>query len=435
MNDKLMLEETETLAMLRAGRTGAEPPLHDVTGTAVRAGHRMRVRRHVLAAGSGVAALGLTAVAVVTGVPGLSLGDGSAVIAPAGPVNDPAARAADQRAQQADLNREQVAAALGPSFIAGLGQIGLRPGSEAANSLPAGYRAGANVDVAPDDTQLTANSAPSPAARPAGGCAPVKVGKRTVEVRTFPQQGIGSTAAGPDLYSVPVSTLVAHFVRPSGETVSVSLLASEDSSDPRLATAPGPSDLDPAARAEAALDWLTAQTDAVAKTATLAGIRATDPADERAMPNEEVLAQALGGSFSVDGDRVVLDPDGQAAGPLPGGSTATATLRFLGGEAERAALCGQGCERDVLPGGRLVWTQTRADRVDSERAVLGDATVYFVQPDGEVVRVQLLVRGPESGLERVEIQRETFLTWLESFRSALIAAATDARGTGAGTGG
>lgn len=435
MNESQMLDENETLDLLRAGRTGTEPPMADVTGPALRGGRRMRLRRQVAQGVSGLAFAGAAVLAITTGAPGLST-DGRTVIepargdravpsGPAAPTNTPP-RLSD--AEAGATARRLLVAALGPDFRIALSgghppfeYIELVPGKPSAKALPEGYSAEPDVTVSNDDTADDV-------------CAPDNLDSGDVcEPRTLPN-GLQVTIrnSSPPLEpSAPVALHSVYFDQPDGVTVHVVLFVRPETVDTRTATVPRQ-------RIET---WLQSFDSALVTAATdprmVAGSGETDewttPLPDNYGRNQDLLREQLGPSFSVDQRRVVLQLGSAAAAELPG-YTAEAEIRSGRSLVELDRMCDEQfndtstapCERRTTPGGDVI-VQTWADS-DSNSASQGRTAIYFLQPDHDGVLAELIVREYGTRTTSTDNGRAAaILAWLKSHEDELIAAATDPR--------
>lgn len=68
-----------------------------------------------------------------------------------------------------------------------------------------------------------------------------------------------------------------------------------------------------------------------------------------------------------------------------------------------------------------------ADYLASDSIILGFTRVFYVQPDGDIVRVNLSVRGAEISSDQVRGDTERTAVWMRTFTDELIKAATDPR--------
>lgn len=440
-----MLDEGETLALLRAGQSGTEPALTDITPLALRGGLRMRRRRQLGQVGAGLVATAAAAAALFIATPGLNP-DGRRDVAIADGTGDPAAMT---EAEVHINNLRVLTDALGSDFRIvrpddGRAYVALTPGSTAAQGLPAGYLAEADVVVSSSDVPCEPD--------------PDREGT-TTECRaiTAPDgREVDLESRGGSLKpDTPVETRTVRFTQPDGDAIRVILRVEPESVSDTNARVPR----------DAILSWVDPYVERLAKVAvdgrTALGsvaeregaAAATDPEmgrgsvakqtqgqqGEAAQPNNVYLREILGSDWSLvdehDGPGLFVGPGSalelsadRVSGGLPGGSTASANVTVYTHNGPLTQLCPVGtgvkCSTRELPGGGrvLVAKLTYGTGTSTDNLI-----VSFLRPNKEVVVVGLSAVAPElPDAEREEARRQ-ISTWIESYTDTLIAAATDSR--------
>lgn len=427
-----ILDEAETLDLLRAGRSGDEPPLTDITPLALRGGLRLRRRRQAGQFGAGALLAGVAAFALVVATPGLS---------PTGEVQtaDSAPDSAALSAQEARLaNHRVLAKALGPDFEvvdpgAGSGTspfITPKAGSAAERALPTGWAAQADVIVETGVQELRCE----PDADRADGtttCTP-----RTLsDGRQVVLEARGG-ALKPDTRA---EIRRVHFLQPDGDAIAVSLYVRPDSATANDARVPR----------DAINAWLDPYDDALIAAATdpemaLGSVAAREPAVATDGPDDtaahaqslQVLQAHLGRDFQRSNpnaeapvhDSLVWNSGSTAAKALPEDYGARAHVSVFADPEDNICdptatpdRAGESCKIRPLPGGAQVILRGVSSPLEASVPV-EIRHVYFTQPDGDVVDVSLAVI-PET-LDGV-VPRQAIGAWLKTFEIALIAAATD----------
>lgn len=418
MSDRMnaMLDETETLALLHAGRTGTEPPLIDLTPIVLRGGLRMRRRRQAAQAGSGLLLAAAASLALVVATPGLNTG-GRADVVPAGAATDP------DKMSEAELhsaNLGVLAAALGPDFRIlntgtpdGIDYVAPAPGSPAAKALPAGYVAEADVIVATGEDGWTCKPDPSREDTATTCESFTAADGRQVELEIRRDNLAPST---------PVETRRIHLTQPDGDSLILSLWVKPATVPHREAQVPR----------NAIVEWLTPYSDALVAAATDARMapgsiaqraKSGGPEYIGSTPRERnltVLHSALGTSFDRAGGLIQLRPGSDAAAGLPAGLGAQASISSSRGGTGAPQCPTPRCTTREIPGGGTAYVYISGPRPD--QPWWPGIFIQFVPSVGARSSASLdltqQLSGDASGADQV-------LAWLNSFEDELIAAVTD----------
>ncbi len=417
MSDRMnpMLEETETLAMLHAGRTGTEPPLIDLTPIALRGGLRMRRRRQVAQVGSGLVLAGVASLALVVATPGLNTG-GRADIVPAGTAADPDTMS---EAELHSANLGVLADALGPDFRVlraetpdGSEYLAPAPGSPAAKALPAGYVAQADVIVATGEDGWTCKPDPDREGTTTACETRFAADGRKVELE------IRSGDLAP---STPVETRRIQLTQPDGDSLTVSLWV-------KPASVPSGNGRVPR---NAILDWLAPYSGALVEAVTDARMapgsiarraKAGGAAYIGSTPRERnltVLHYALGSSFDRAGGLIQLRPGSDASAGLPAGLGAQAGMSSGGGTNGAPECTAPRCTTREIPGG-TAYVYISGPRPD--QPWWPGIFVQFIRSDGDRYSASLDLTEEFTGDAS---EADQILAWLNSFEDELIAAVTD----------
>lgn len=458
--------EDDVLAMLRAARSGAEPAMPDVTAPAIVAGRRIRRRRQALGALSGVVLAGAATLALIAGSPSMGISDRLVVLPPAGPaatsvpapepsstyrpkpdgMSEADYQAAIARAEADKANNRLTVEILGPDFRIGpnadvprLEEVQLDPASPAAQNLPPGYRVRISGGVPLDTRGLMERCQPQvEKGLHVGPCTQDVLGDgRVVYVRQS-RSVLGEYVPTGDRSPPGAGDGTAvFFERTDGSIVEASMSVS----DPRETAS--------VARQKTAVAWLIGYEDELVRFVTHEEVRpgvrdvltaptdpetVTDPTQEEL--NQSYLREALGSSFSLINGEVTLEPGSAATADLPQSYTAGASASFLKNQNTLSKACtlyrddapnGDACERRALPGGGEVLVRSFAGYLDSDSLILAHTRVFYVQPDGDIVRVDLNVRGAEVAKSDSAAPQAQVEKWLRGFEDELIKAATDPR--------
>lgn len=432
-NNGPLLDDDDVVGMLRSAAQGGPDATHRDTLAAMAAGRKIRHwRRTLQLVGSGAGVAGVAAFAILLG----GVGSGVQTV-----VEVPAAAAPATGDAPAPVTAEAISTteiildALGPDFREGTmdeqGQVMLVPGSPSAEKLPDGYQAAVRLIEISGKADFTLEqqckasvekgshqSACRPVTLPDGRTAQVQ-DRRTV-LGEYNPSGDRRPPAASDQTTVNVD-------RGDGSFVRLDFIAFDSYEASSVA------------RQKIAVAWLKPYTDtliAIASDPRIAGDTTPGQGEVEAAPanerNQGYLQDALGASFSLIDGAVTLEPGSAKEGELPsryysGAAELTFTTKaaFEAVCAARAGL--KACEERMLPDGSTVYLRSWADRDAEASELRGESAVFFIRPDGGVVRALLTVLGRNVTSDQRDAQVAGVTSWFDSLQDALVTAATDER--------
>ncbi len=436
-DQKSVLGEDDVLGILRAIGTGAEPPMRDVTGSAIRAGRRRRLRRQGGRVGAGLVLAGAAALVFTVATPGLEL-DGRSVVVPAdgAPDSPPTVTPGPDDATAHATNLRVLRAALGPEFQRENPQakppfhdsLVLVPDSKAARALPPGYGARAHVSVSAGSDGASCDPK-GPADDTGDTC-------QTRQLADGREIVIGA-GRNPLEASVPVEIHHVSLTQPDGDVVSVSLAVLPD-------TVRSFTEKVPRAAIKA---WLAPFENALVAAATDPEIapgsvrereRAAQAADGSVeAANLRVLAESLGSDFDPIDGSLELVPGTAAAAGLPADYQGRAIVLVDTSTLPLREECPTPrsdlpvtCQPRTLADGREVLVISSPVEYRDNSLGYAEITVIFIQNTGYVVAATVTALAENASPNEPAGVRRQVADWLATFEDRLIAAATDPRMAG-----
>jgi hypothetical protein len=298
----------------------------------------------------------------------------------------------------------------------------VREGSAAADALPKGWTAGADLRLFPPDDEVTLSALCKPSQEKGlvqQACEPVTLpDDRTVYVqKVFLQNPTFAPGRGTNFY----------FGRSDGSIVRI------------VFTAKGPMGAGEAAHAKAA-DWLTGYQDTLAEAASDGRVepRPTSTGRTPEAPNVDshdrdlvILQQALGIDFELLDGRLLLEPNWPLYKTLPsllhGSWNVVGDITSIDRSAFDAACAAKpgaaACEKRTVDGTE-VYVRTWADQ-DAKDEFVGEGAAYFTRPDGRVVLGSLELTSDQLDPSRSSAKVAAVEQWLDALVPSLIKAVTD----------